>query len=806
MIRIHQRINRLLSFLLLFATTLTLGYSAWLVEDKEAEISESLQTNDKRAVCYNKTTSVKYTTIEKALNVANSGDEIFVIPALKNSDGSIYEITIKSNCTVKEGVTLSLPYSEETYFNDKDHSQTKNAGFADSSEEKINEFRQTLVVIDAGVKLEIKGTLNIGGIIGSPNQGLSGQTSDKYCEIDLGRSAILQSNGGTINCYGYIKRVAENNGSSLVVTNNGVLLTPFIIYDFKGGSKTKEICKLVDEIKYCPFQIFDLCNIQVKTTIYSGSFWKAYASLYVDKLSLYVPATLNFISSESSNTALILESGSVNVDYSSLKHKTTIDINGESKFGSLNMTVAGMSIDTSKFFFPISYLFDFNINKNAILNVPNKVKLMNGSNLTINDGGTLNLTNSLIIYKDFTEINTGYIYRYGNYTDSTKATLTNNGVINVLNDGGIGGYIDTTSTTGVLNYLTENYEIKSPEDSDSFSDSSAPYHIQNAKGLLTTDKSTFVSDSNISCNYFTAVQNSSNTSVFGWNYSENAAVLKGIKSTGSDQTTTCGSNTLEADIYNESVSEVTYDWSLDLSSVADSDKDKITIVNNGKTATIQNVSVSDYTIPVTLKITDSLNIQREITDSFTVKAKLASDVPVDIDGVSFTVERKVDGEDEYTTLDLGKEEDAYIDKNKYSFYSGQTTNTTGTKMDLSDVKDVYYKLKINLLPEGGYFDNVQYSWYLPQQRVLSTNYRLNENDEFINYSAISKGGLVSEPNGSNSPDIEFLVRGNSTNATITACYLQAKLYISYTDSNGTQVEYKPTTNTYFELRFYLIKK
>lgn len=87
--RLHQRISKIFCSLVVFATSLTIGYGTWMAEDKTEKISSNAPTNTSaRAVCYNGSTSTKYTTIEKALSEATSGDEVFVIPGLKNADGT----------------------------------------------------------------------------------------------------------------------------------------------------------------------------------------------------------------------------------------------------------------------------------------------------------------------------------------------------------------------------------------------------------------------------------------------------------------------------------------------------------------------------------------------------------------------------------------------------------------------------------------------------------------------------------------------------------------------------------------------
>ena len=827
---LHKLVAKFLSLFFVFATSATVGYGAWIMEDKDIEASKIIPTNNDRAVCYNKTTNIKYTSIEKALSIASSGDEIFVLPGLENNDGSIYEIKISANCSVNEGVTLSLPYKDETYFDENEHGS---AGFADETDDKIDTNRRSLVVINENVTLTVKGSLNIGGVLGSPNTGLSGQTSGSYCEIKLNNNSKIDCNGGTINCYGYIKKAAKDNNASLIVENNGILLSPFIMYDFKGGTITLGIVNLDDDKKYCPFQIFDFCNIQVNTMIYSGSSWKTRASVYM--LSQYFPTSeseriLTFIGPSSSNTALILEDGYMSIDYAILNSnnngytknavgfsKTTIDIYGKVMLGNLAMTISTESVDTSKFYFPISYLFDFNIRNGSVLNVPNKIKLMNGSNLTIDEGAILNLTQSLAIYDGFVDITTSYVYPYP--TTYTKASFTNNGIVNVTDNGCIGGYINTSSSTGVINYLTSNYIAISPEYGGSVPSSagaalggtvSTTIYKNNAKGKLSSDGTSFIDNSDITCNYYAAIQGSTDTSVYGWNY-ENVVVLTGITSISTDQTTTCGSNTIKAVVYNESASTVNYEWSIGKTSVAADDKDKITLsTTSGESVTIQNASESDYTIPVTLTMTDSYGNIRCSTYSFNVQAKAKSDQSDDITGVNFKVMKKLNGTDnDYVEASQNHDDNSNI----YNFYSGATT--TKTKTD-ANTKDVYYKIKVNPIPLEGYFKNLTYKWEFVYRSAVKSRYKLDDDNDFVEYS--SSTTKEQEPLSNNSFDVELFVGNNPTTVTlwgytsttyptVTNCYLQIKLTISYMNSKDISATYAPTEKyAYFDLKFYLIKR
>lgn len=469
-------------FILLFLVlcmSLPLGFSSFSLG--ETEITEVVPNNNVtlKNVAYNSITNKHYTTVEMALKEANSGDTIYLFPS--NVANTTNEVTINENCEIKSGVTLNLPYSYEVSGENYTFERNKRKGtnsiankFADCDATAVKANRKLLLKIKQGVTLTIKGTLQIGGILGAKTQEMQGYTSGSYAEIlletgegtnNLG-ARIVAENGSKIECQGYIKETSKTssliNSTQLILNEGALLYLPFVVYDYQGGSATgaiytegfkagiSDIGGYIDvPAKNCPFNLFDCPNIQCLTYIYSESKVEGYVSLYTGEKDLYLEKldeswnteTATLISNE--NSVINLTSGYLtfkyehdNVLYTTPnynKAKTYIKVYGTCSNGALvmdlNVQLAKLKVDTSSIYFPISYRFDISVMNGGILNLEHSIKFMNGFNLTINKGGIVNVAeNSNVIFytQNWTDTKTTvpYVPNYDNSWQVTSKTVT----------------------------------------------------------------------------------------------------------------------------------------------------------------------------------------------------------------------------------------------------------------------------------------------------------------------------------------------------------------------------------------------
>lgn len=494
-----KRKNHLMFYLtLLICAIMPLGFASFdILAGETSQAKPTLDDDTITKVCYNDTTNKQYTTIEMALKEANSGETVYVFPS--NNQNSVNEVEINYNCEIKEGVTLNLPYSsidnsDGTFtfeWNLREGTSTYANRFADYSEIDVTYNRKLLVTIKEGVTLTVKGTLQIGGILGSKTQGLQGHTSSYYAELLL-ETGTLSGNGAKIiamensliECQGYIKETsfAENDKyqSKLTLQSGSILKLPFVVYDYQGGSATGGIftggytagitdinTTITMDGYVCPFNLFDCPNIQVLVECNYKAEIYGYMSLYTSEQNIIIAQieaswnTIETILIGENDGILKLKSGMVSFKYKGknakytvpdpLEAQTEIKVYGQVEHGrlqiQLNAQIVKINIDTSKIFFPVSYRFNIKIMNNAKMTLRYPIKFLNDSYLTINENGTLLIedTAKVIFYNStWKDVKTTVSYK-STYKETSSITTI--------------GVNDATSTVNSIAYLYNNGTI-----------------------------------------------------------------------------------------------------------------------------------------------------------------------------------------------------------------------------------------------------------------------------------------------------------------------------------------------------------
>mgnify|MGYP002520979364 CR=1 FL=1 len=465
----------IIPFSILSITTLLslIGKSSYVLPGNEIDLTIK-EDKDVKPVCYiDSNKDIKYTSIEKALEVAKNNqnsDTIYVIPGTNP--------IITRNCEIAKGDTLCLPYEGETYkvdingLGEKDSSfiNYHSDKFADSQEDK---YLKSNVTIEGNhknerVALTVNGTLLIGGILGvgeGSYQKPSGHTMNKYSQITMkGYSSII--NNGSIECRGYIKPFDKKSIDDCILLNqNGsVISLPFVLYDYRGGSYSAA-CKIENVF---PFSIFDIPNCHINSTYNYGSTLKVLIHAYAND-QIYSPNATILLSKDKG--LFKLESGSLSLIYQpSVFNKTSNDgnkdvkentinkslvsINGSITLDSMTISLADQSLETTDFYVPFSYKFDISVKSGAVLNIINKVKFLSGSNLRNEEGATINMDASTTFYQRYDGHNT-LADVYPNSLGPAK--LINNGTLNI--NSSFGGKVDTCIENALI-YTGSNF---SPE-------------------------------------------------------------------------------------------------------------------------------------------------------------------------------------------------------------------------------------------------------------------------------------------------------------------------------------------------------
>ncbi len=348
-------------------------------------------------------------TIEDALNIANSGtitvksDTKFTsltdsIIGDKYPNNSLYNDG--SYRTIKNDVTLLLPYDKQSGLNSTNTATTSSFG----------KNKQLELIIAENIILINNGTISIGGITTGQQGGFSGATSGDYAQITLERNAKIESNGG-INAYGFIVEKEENNDSE-VIMNTGTLIMPFIVREHRGGTQFLDMIggsHYVSEpdLKTSPFNTFFMENVRSKLVLTSNAILKGHANLFAsgDDHTTDIELIGNSIESLiklSEKTKLIAK-------FDSNSGVTHLEIKGSATINSLSLKLmilfSSFSLSTKTVHFPISWRYDvllspFEDGSNAIVDTKNqKMKLLPGAKLTVSSGVTLNAS-ELVVYDE----------------------------------------------------------------------------------------------------------------------------------------------------------------------------------------------------------------------------------------------------------------------------------------------------------------------------------------------------------------------------------------------------------------------
>lgn len=413
-----------------------------------------------------------YYTIEDALDVAASGQTIFVLNdtafATQEIAGVLYnDVKFK---TVKTGVTLLLPFNENDTVGHigagEDGSANYNATAALTGTAKLYKT----LVIPEGIEVIVNGKLVVGAQTGKIDAGQrQNAVSGNYCEISLGGTITL--NNATLEVYGYIK------GNGEIIANDSTVIENLYLSGWMGGTQSAvryigndkiDGASLaisgnlkIDNPTQFPFSQYELRSIQSRITINKGSKLQGYAKIATGKLEqlgglVKVPAQINeayltFISSDASNASsglFRLVGNNSKIIKSMSGDRVRFDLFDEINDGYTSLSVKvikkTVSMTSEKVFFPIDGRTDITLKNGATFTQSYMFKALPGATITVESGGIYNLNGTLVMYdKSFTDIST-YPYPGESRGD---AKLIVNGTMNV--NGALGGNV-TSDNAGVV--------------------------------------------------------------------------------------------------------------------------------------------------------------------------------------------------------------------------------------------------------------------------------------------------------------------------------------------------------------------
>ena len=384
-----------------------------------------LELNDSASI----TTSINSLTSGNTLNLYNQSDggsgsatgtnyDIFTDPYYNNEN----KVCFINETTIQSNATLNLLYGSGYIY------QTPNTG---SINESLGNHRSTTnnsishlyngntyigydncsTYIALGGDMTIKGTVNIGGHIGSNCNATSVTRSSyiigKYACIDLYGNTIT-IDGGQLNCFGVI--VDSVGTGQIIVKNNGKLTGVVSISDNRAvRSSILGISK-----RQTLFSEYKFPYINVPVRFYNGTSFEAYLKFdLTDDLGTIGNFYFNIISnsntlfkwgdSDASSYIDFIPYKIKNISSTSLLANTynlrnklifnanilqSLDVNLQLTI-SLSLGSATANVDFARIDFPISPFFDFIIKKGKYMKIVSKMTFYPGSQLYVEEGATI---------------------------------------------------------------------------------------------------------------------------------------------------------------------------------------------------------------------------------------------------------------------------------------------------------------------------------------------------------------------------------------------------------------------------------
>lgn len=428
-------------------------------------------------VVYVKVKGVKvgnnYYTIEDALDVATSGQTIFVLNdtafATQEIAGVLYnDVKFK---TVKTGVTLLLPFNENDTVGHIGAGGKRSANYKATAALTGTAKLYRTLVIPEGIEVIVNGKLIVGAQTGTTTSGgVQNGVRGNYCEISLGGTITL--NNATLEVYGYIK------GNGEITANNTTVIENLCITGWLGGSESAgryigdgklltSSTNVKDPVQF-PFSHYELRSVQLSITLHKGSKHQGYAKIATgDSLGGLIAAQINeawltFVSSDSKESSGLvrMKSSDAKVVKTFKGGRVGIETYGSVEDGYTSVTLevgVTISMTSEKVFFPICGKTDIVI-KSGTFTQKHKYKLMPGSTLTIENGATLNQNGSIVVYTgDFKDVtDTHYPSGLGDARFTVDGTLNINGAFG-------GKVLSTTAGKVVVGANATITDVYSPE-------------------------------------------------------------------------------------------------------------------------------------------------------------------------------------------------------------------------------------------------------------------------------------------------------------------------------------------------------
>ena len=359
-----------------------------------------------------------------------------------------YDTTVSSDTVIADGLTVVLRNVTSTDKNDTYDTSVKvgNPTYASYKEHSAHadsdaSFIERTLTVAAGAKLTVEGDVIVSGLLSTQSQPVQGHTSGNHSVLSVA-GEVTVADGGVLDVRGYVRGEGK-----VTATSGSTVYLPFVVYDFKGGSATRDLY-LDGEIS--PFNMFDIFyNLQADTRIESGASVISYLALYASRMHNTAQAELVgedncfFILSDGAALEISWEASTA---YNRASGRNKVTFLGDVVIGDISLDIIIVTVNLSDVRVPLSQRFDWQVGDGVTessLTMPDEYKLMPGARLVVSKNATLNVEGSLIVCTtvEDTKFASAEVYPF-----SAAPEFVVNGKLVIADGASFGGRITSTES------------------------------------------------------------------------------------------------------------------------------------------------------------------------------------------------------------------------------------------------------------------------------------------------------------------------------------------------------------------------
>ena len=288
--------------------------------------------------------------------------------------------------TVPSGVTFLVPFDDENTLY-----TTEPKGIKAAKQEPDAPTAYCTLTLAEGADMVINGAVSLSAKHNAANGGgrASGMPIGDISYLVTGKdSTVTVNSGGALYAYGYI--IGEGN---VVAKNGSTVYENFMIEDFKGGEVTLDIAYDNMDKGILPISQYYVQNIEVPITLEAGAKEFVYTSMFTNN-NVYGSGVLFM----GDSTAMFhLEEGSVVKSYDATTDRLIFDVDGKMNLSSIEVSMAGASIDSEMFDLPINSNITVNLNDGEV-EISQDIALLPGAQINIEEGTTCTLAEGINLF------------------------------------------------------------------------------------------------------------------------------------------------------------------------------------------------------------------------------------------------------------------------------------------------------------------------------------------------------------------------------------------------------------------------